>query len=112
MTLVGFQATRFAHQVGTHSGLLQQILPGELCRGPLGSDRDQRGGSANQYATRKQFRSGNVDYFDLAAADLLEKLFHRVSQERGLAAQPLKTYSIRNCTMFNRSLSRFGSGSV
>src|ERR1700676_298014 len=67
-----------AHQVGTHPGLLQQILPGEFSRGPLGPDRDQRCGSADQYATRKQFRSGYVDHFDLAAVDLLEKLFHIV----------------------------------
>src|ERR1700674_816038 len=66
------------HQVGTHSGFLQQILPGELSRSPLGPNRDQRCGSADQYATRKQFRSGYVDHFDLAAADLLEKLFHIV----------------------------------
>src|SRR6202521_590516 len=98
------------HQVGTHSGFLQQILPGELSRSPLGPNRNQRCGSAYQYATRKQFRSGYIDHFDLAAADLLEKLFHIVSREYRLAVQPLKTYSIRNCTMVSRSLSRFGSG--
>src|ERR1700732_2793397 len=44
-----------------------------------------------------------MHHFDFAAADLLEKLFHRVSREYRLAVQPLKTSSIRNCTMVNRS---------
>ena len=33
-------------------------------------------GRANKHATGKQFRRGNVDHFDIAAADLLENLFH------------------------------------
>ena len=31
-------------------------------------------------------------------------------KKRSPAYEPLKTYSIRNCTMVSRSLSRFGSG--
>jgi hypothetical protein len=87
-----------AYQVGPHSGFLQEVLPGEFRRSPFGSDRDQRCGSADQYAARKQFRRGHVDHFDLAAANLLEKLFHIVSRGYRLAVQPRKTYNIRNCT--------------
>src|SRR5208337_706288 len=91
-----------AHQVRTHPSLLQQVLPGKLRRGPLGSNRNQRCGSTNQDAARKQLRSGNANHFDFAAADLLKKLFHIASR-----ATPLKTYCIRHCTMANRSGSRF-----
>jgi hypothetical protein len=69
-----------AHKVGTHSRLLHEIFPSEFRRSPFRADRDQGRCCSHQNATRKQFGSRDIDYFDLAAADLLENLFHKAKK--------------------------------